>query len=116
MTTFLGANTYAVESHGGSYVDGEWVDGAPVASTAYGSIQPISGRDRELLEEGTRARGRFVFHTETTLNIVSSTTPARGDTVSFEGRDYEVVADLNWTAHTSGLPHHTYILAEVTNA
>jgi len=52
----------------GVWTAGLWVEGAAVDSTFLGSVQPLKGKDRQVLEEGVRQRdGRKVYCDRGTL-------------------------------------------------
>ncbi len=97
----------------GDYVDGLWVDAVDTTTTIKASAQPITGRERELLEEGVRMRARFVIYTRTRLNLPDIAAQKRGDVVVIEGRDYEIIAELDYDYHKRGVRHHQYAAAEV---
>lgn len=112
MTIFLGVQTFTVRrSEGGAFVDGDFSPGPVVELSATGSLQPTTGRDLELLSEGDRTRGGFKFYTDAAL--ITADEPGRlADRVVVNGREMQVRAVLDYTAHISGAPHWKYLLNE----
>lgn len=61
-------------------------------ATFRGSVQPLPGRERELLPEGLRARDAVVIYTTTTLRTAEAGTGILEDLVSIDGASYAVHA------------------------
>lgn len=56
------------------------------------SVQPLPGRERELLPEGLRARDAVVIYTTTTLRTAEAATGILEDLVTVDGATYAVHA------------------------
>jgi hypothetical protein len=76
----------------GSYVNGFWVAGTDTTLTIKASVQPLSGKDIELLPEGKRLAGGYKLFTNDSLKVAIEGTGQDGDIVSIYGFDYEVVS------------------------
>lgn len=112
MTDFLGAGTYTVTRHAVStWTDGEHVPGAETTFQIVASIQPITGRELEMLPEGDRNRGRLKCYTETLLQAGEG--DAVPDRVEYKGTDYEVQEVRDFQDHGTGLPHYRVMLVEI---
>lgn len=109
----LGKETFTVERYAaGSYVDGDWVDGAMSSFDIEASLQPAQGQELELLPEASRKRARYKLYSFTELrsiNLDDQTTP---DVVLTDEGEHHVFAVGNWTRHTTSLQtaHYKYIL------
>jgi hypothetical protein len=77
-----------------------------------GSIQPASGRDVELLDEGERTGDEIKVYIRGShdLNVANEDTKKPGDLVEFNGDDYEVVHTRTYDAT---IPHTKAIARKV---
>lgn len=76
----------------GAWTAGAWVPGAATDSTFTGSVQPLGGRDRQVLPEGLRQRdGRKVYCDRGTLRTDDQHTGNVADEVLINGIAYTVV-------------------------
>jgi len=102
----------------GSYVSGEWVEGAEssVDITAY--IEPISEKTLQqrfkLLPEGKRIQGAILIITTDELNLSSSPDSQSADMISWRGEDWEVFAKDDLEFVTLEEAHHEYAAIRVT--
>jgi len=97
---------------------GQPVIGAAVSTQQIqASVQPLTWRQRQALEEGSRLSARFVMYVRGNPDIRpggrDENQPA--DFAVWKGEEYEIEADQDWTEHTRGLPHRSYILLEVAH-
>jgi hypothetical protein len=75
----------------GSYVDGDWVpSGTYTDYEMIASIQPINGRELEILPEGQRTKEAVRIYTKFGLQQAVEQQNVKGDLVSYRGRQYEV--------------------------
>jgi len=75
-----------------SYVAGRPVPGAATDTTFVGSVQPLNGRDRQVLPEGLRQRrGYKVYCPRTTLRTDDQHAGTSADHVIRSGDTYTVV-------------------------
>lgn len=72
----------------GSYVDGEWVKGAPVVLSIQTSVQPSPSQDLQLLPEGRRETGAYTLYTHTEVR--------NGDIFTLYGDEHEVLKVETW--------------------
>jgi len=81
----------------GSLVKGRWVEGTPSTFTIKASVQPLRGKDIELLPEGRRTGFSQVLFTDTELKIITEgATPVNADRVSIDGSSFEVLHVEPW--------------------
>lgn len=86
--------------------DGRWVEGASTDATIAASVQPLEGRDREILPEGDRQKDGIKVYTTSDLEPVNQHTApegASGDHVLVDGIAYEV---RNVARQRSIIPHY----------
>ena len=80
----------------GSYVDGEFVEGANWTFDIEASIQPVVGNELEVLPEGRRDRETFKLYTAMELLSVSLQDHRNPDRVNIFGSEYEVFSVEPW--------------------
>lgn len=85
----------------GAYVRGEWVEGAPVATTLYASIQPAIGQELLVLPEGLRTRATVKVYTDQELN--TSENGQSPDRIEWQGHVYEIAMKA---PYQSGVINH----------
>lgn len=98
---------------GGAHVAGRWVPGDPTDTTFKGAVQPLSGRDREVLPEGIRqAARRKVYCARGTLQTDDPTaSPAVEADRVIDGTEVWVVVHVD-NAHEV-IPHdRAYLVRE----
>lgn len=69
----------------GSYVDGYWVEGTATDASVSASVQPMRGREREILPEGVRVRD------VRKLYVADRTALAIDDEVQLDGDWFTVI-------------------------
>lgn len=89
-------------------VQGVWTLSAPTTSTAYGSIQPVSGNDIANLEPATLQKGAMVLYTKTVMHMRVEGSNEVPDRVIFEGSKWQVVQEFPYT--NGIIPHRKYII------
>src|SRR5690606_33539045 len=84
--------------HPGTTVDGDYIEPPPTeTSGVQASVQPSSGEDLELLEEGARSRDAITIWTPHALRTaLQSQHPA--DRVVYQGQTFEVMHVRDWDA------------------
>ena len=96
----------------GSYNDaGDFVPGADSTITIKASCQPVSGRERELLPEGSRQKQVWKLYTTTELHSNRGPTPTRGDIVTIKGEKFEVIDCQDQTEHGASVTSIRYYKA-----
>lgn len=103
--------SYSVSRHAsGSYVDGRYVAGVLETLTVEGSMQPLSGRNIEMVEEGERITDYFTFWSDKRLSLASTVTLGRSDVITINNETYKCVGTrifLNKTNYSGiKLPHY----------
>lgn len=99
MTKLLGAETATFKRYGAMTRDpdtGRTAGGAPVSTEFTGSFQPLSGREREALPEGVRSSESLKVYTNEPLRTADQHDGVLADVVTYNGRDYRVVAVDRW--------------------
>jgi hypothetical protein len=99
--------TYTVRRYAsGSLVKGRWVPDASYTETEIiASIQPMSGRERELLPEGERTKEIIRIYTKHGLRQAMEKNNVKGDQVSYKGRMYEVKRVDTWDFDWNNMAH-----------
>ena len=95
----------------GSYINGFWVAGTNTVLTIKASVQPLSGKDIELLPEGKRLAGGYKLFTDDTLKVAIEGTSQDSDTVSIYGFDYEVIGQEIWANNL--INHNVSLVSKV---
>lgn len=78
---------------GGSYVNGQWIEGTQTTIDATASIQPLSGQEILLIPEARREKEVYKMYTSTPINDLTTQNP---DQVQFFGKTYEVLQIWTW--------------------
>ncbi|MBN8472333.1 hypothetical protein JYJ95_38010 [Corallococcus exiguus] len=93
----LASGTYQVWRPGvSSLVDGVAVEAAGESFSILASVQPLSGRERQLLPEGQRSEERLLVVTATELRVADVSARREGDVLVYRGEDFEVEAVERW--------------------
>lgn len=116
MIPLLGAQTYSVTTTAaGSWGDGEFGPGASSVVSVRGSLQPATP---EMIENappigGSRTSALWGFWTEAELVVCDVENSIRGDIVSTDIGELEVIAVEDWTILPGhGLRHRVYTLRQ----
>lgn len=78
----------------GSYVDGNFVPGNELTLSIFGSKQPLTGEEQELLPEGNDEKESFKVYSVEPLNIQKALTANQvqsADQIEFEGNRFQVI-------------------------
>lgn len=97
----------------GAYVNGFWIEGSEVTTTIKASVQPISGKDVELLPEGKRLNESFKLFTDSELKVSIEGTNQNGDIISIYESLYEVVGREIWQNNI--INHRAYLISRIKN-
>ena len=116
----LGEQTITVTSKAaGSYVDGDWVDGASTARTFKGVLQPLDARTALQVPEQWRTAARWKIYSKEQLKTVNIYGPTSADAVSWDdpvtGTQSMLVvgvSDYSNTPFGMTLRHFKYVLIE----
>lgn len=99
--------TYTVRRRDpGSYVNGNWTPaGTYTEFQIIASIQPINGRELQMMPEGQRTREMVRIYTKSGLRPTIEQQNVKGDLVSYKGRQWEVQKVEEWEFSWDGLAH-----------
>jgi hypothetical protein len=100
-------------SYTGERVKDSWVKGAPADTPFMGTAQPASGKALELLPEGKRNTETISVFAPIDLDFTTAgpETQRGGDSVIWQGREYEVQAARKWDGGL--IPHWELAAARV---
>lgn len=99
--------TYTVRRRDpGQYIDGIWTPaGTYEEFDIIASIQPVRGRELEMLPEGRRTREAIRIYTKSGIRPAIEQQDVKGDLVNYKGRQYEVHKVEEWEFSWDGLAH-----------
>lgn len=95
--------------------DGRLVAGASTSSTVLASVQPVTGRQRQLLPEGLRQRVELIAYCTTELRTVDQVAGVPADRLVVAGETLEVVQVKQWPA-AGPLPHYEAALVRLAES
>jgi hypothetical protein len=94
--------TYRVSRQGpGFYREGFYVPGASQDIEIQGSLQPLSGREIKLVEEGDRLKALFKFYSDAPVLVDDPRRLAGSDRVVIDGETYKVLSIERWLGSLS---------------
>ena len=110
----IGGQTYTVERFAYTNVKGRSVKSLDSSFGVFGSLQPLTGRQRHDLPEGVRARGKMAFYVplgQPELVNVDLSAPRFSDIlVDDRSQRWEVMDTKYWPKHSSFVDHIEYLL------
>ncbi len=114
----LGVKTITVNRYALAWdAAGQPVIGAPASTfTVRGSVQPLGDRVLVKLDEGTRLLARFAMYVkkgQPELHTAGKDSATLADFAVWHDREYAIYGDQDWTDHTPGIPHRSYVLVEI---
>jgi hypothetical protein len=77
------------------------------AGTFVGTIQPLTGKETELLNVGREDLGKVKVYSSTQLNVSTEETENSGDIVVYSGKKWEIIQALDYQNNL--IPHYKYI-------
>lgn len=92
----------------GTLVKGKLVEGSTSTITIQASVQPMRGKDVDLLPEGRRTSQAVWIYTDTQLQLSNSTAFTNPDILVAFGSDFEVLSVEPWQ---SGVISHYKCMA-----
>ena len=96
----------------GAYnADGDWVKGTTSQFTITASVQPLTGKEMELLPEGRRESQSYKLYSATKLLTVKTAPKDNADLVTYDGRNFEVLIVEDW--QNSIINHYKIIVVEL---
>ena len=113
----IGTETITVIPQGPAIrTDGKYSLDPQATYTVKGSIQPAGPAVIAQLSDLARRSAAFVMFVEGTAPAIELADPATrrpSDRVTRAGKTYVVLKELDFTPHTTGLPHKQYVIQEV---
>lgn len=108
----IGSKDYTVSRFAaGGLVRGDFVPGAETTLIINGSLQPLSAREIQQLQEGERARARWSFFTRSPLQMSDDAEGLVSDELHHKNRRL-VVVGVDDFSDSPFLAHYEYLLAE----
>lgn len=83
----------------GTYTNGRFTEGTTTAQEQKVSVQPMTGRDLQLLPEGLRVRNSIVVFSREELKTADTALKVPADQVVYKSRTYEVHTSEDWSDH-----------------
>jgi len=68
----------------------------PVSSTFNGTVQPMTGKDLELVEVGREDRGKVKIYSDIRLNVGIAGSDKSGDVVEWQGEKWEIIQEMKF--------------------
>lgn len=96
----------------GSRVKGKWTP-AENAGTFIGSVQPVTGRDLDVVQVGRQDTGKIKVYANESLNVSKEDSNTPGDLIVWEGSKWEIIAKL---PYQNNLINHYKYIAEFRKA
>jgi Fe-S cluster assembly scaffold protein SufB len=95
----------------GSYVKGRWVEPDDLfEETILASVQPLTGREIDLVPQGRRNCDSAKLISESALKTVEVTNNSNPDIVVLNGERYEVHSVSEWQNNV--LNHYEYVITK----
>lgn len=110
LTLMEGTDLTVTRYAAGSFVDGDYVNGATSTFTALMCVQPANDRDLINQEQAQRSKRWLKGYTDTELETVITATSKKADRVSFDGKMFEVQHVEQWPGK---LNHWKVLMCEV---
>lgn len=110
MSLFKTMSISVLPRNAGTFTSGRWVETAGTPRTILGTIQPLSGKEREALPEGRRTKASAKIYTSDTLTVLGGS--QNPDRISWDGITYEVLSVETRSAGV--INHNKYTLVELT--
>lgn len=83
-------------STGGAFQAGRWNELTPATAAVTANIQPMGGKEAQLLPEGDRTKDGIVAYASSEIVPVGRSAANRGDTLVWKGTRYECVLVEEW--------------------
>lgn len=78
-----------------------------VDSTFRGSVQPVTGKDLDIVAAGREDIGKVKVYSNSVLNVSVQGTNNTGDVVIWQGKRWEVIQAMDFQNNL--IPHYKYI-------
>lgn len=107
-------HSLVVQHRSGSLVKGVWTPGPVESGIFVGSVQPVNGKDLDLLPIGRRDTGSVKVYSNTPLAVATEGGTTPGDVVVWQGRQWELVAALPY--QNGVINHYKYLATDIGEA
>ncbi len=97
----------------GSRVNGHWTF-EETSMNVTGSVQPVSGKDTQFLQEGRRDVGTVKVYCNERLNVSVEGSENSGDVVIWRGKKWEVFQELDFANDI--INHYKYLAGYIGEA
>lgn len=107
--------TYAVTRRSaGSYVDGRWVPGATSLVNIELNVQPMGGKELQVLPESFHNRALRKVYSKSALQTVSEGDAGiAADRISMDSEDWDVISVEHWRSSLPGSDYYKAVIAKV---
>jgi len=109
----IGLTNITITPYSGAWQDGAYVPSPGQPYTLLGTVVPVPGMVAERLPEGARSKARWQVFIAGKPAIKTAGSGGPADRVTVDGVDYVPIALSDYSYHTSGLAHSSYVLVEV---
>ncbi len=99
-----------VKSVTGGYIDGKWSQTEGNAISFNGTLQPLNGKDTQILPEGRRAGENYKVYSDLEFETVTSSN--NPNIINVNNINYEILSKESW--QNTIINHYKYIVQKVT--
>jgi hypothetical protein len=99
IKNFKNATVSVIKGSAGTYTKGRFTAGATTTVTQTVSIQPMSGKERQLLPEDIRTKNTVKIYSREQLKTTDVAGKVSADKVVYKGVTYEVAVSEDWQEH-----------------
>lgn len=93
----------------GTYTKGQYSPGAETELIIQASVQPLAGRELDLLPEGRKELESYKLYTTFELRTANQANQTQSDEITLFGKSFEVIKVENW--QNAVLPHYKAIVS-----
>ena len=97
----------------GTYVKGRWQEGAESETVITASVQPVTGRELQMLPQTFMSRETVKVYSKDELFQGSRESGRSPDSIVWQGKRYEVNIVEDWSAH--GSYYKAFAVLEIPN-
>ena len=98
VSTFARQLVTVTSTAAGSYVNGNYVEGATSTEDILTAVYPATGEQLRSLPEGRKGRETIVIYSSEALKTSTAPDGARADLVAYNGKSYEVIDVNKWAS------------------
>ena len=88
----------------GSYTKGQYSPGAETPIEIQASVQPLAGRELDILPEGRKELESYKVYTTFELRAANQNNQTQSDEITLFGKSFEVIKVENW--QNAVIPHY----------